>query len=329
VSFSPEQLYVITPVTNPQRYGSRWRLHEQFAEECRAHGVTLVTVEAAFGARDHEVTVPQNGFDQGSSNLVNHYQFRTRDELWLKENLINLGVQRLPPDWKYVAWVDGDLSFVRKDWAVETIHQLQHFHIVQMFQTAIDLGPTEQAFNMYNGFGYSFVEGLPAFTVSSNNYYGVQQNGKYWHPGYAWAARREAFEDLGGLLDFAIMGAADHHMALSLIGHAEKSLPGGVNRNYRDLVFNWQDRATRHIRKNIGYVPGTILHHWHGKKKDRRYIDRWEFIKKWNFDPTVDIKRDYQGLWQLSDQGLRMRNDLRSYFRARNEDSIDFDERGG
>jgi hypothetical protein len=325
VSFLPHQLCVVTSVTNPSRYGSRWRLHEQFVKDCVAQGVTLVTVEGAFAGRVHEVTQPHNGLDQGNP-LVSHYQFRTTDEIWHKENLINLGVQRFPHDWKWVAWVDSDVTFLRRDWAVETIEQLQHFHVVQMFQTAIDLGPTGHAFNMYNGFGYSFAENLPEFHVSNGGYYqGLKQGGKYWHPGFAWAMRRSAWDELGGLMDFAILGAADHHMALSLVGEGEKSLPHGIHPNYRKHVLEWQHRAAIHIRQNLGYVPGTIAHNWHGKKSDRRYWDRWAILKKHNFNPERDLVRDYQGMWKLSNEGLRMRNDLRSYFRSRNEDSIDFE----
>jgi hypothetical protein len=314
MSFTPDQLHVISVISNPQRFQTRYKLYKDFEKEMLEAGVHLVTVETAFGERKHGVTLLDS---------PNHVLLRTSTELWHKENMINLGVQVLPDDWEYVAWIDADISFLRKDWAVETIHQLQHHSIVQLFQNALDLGPLGETFNVYNGFGYSFANGLPEWTTSNHPYAG--KGGKYWHPGFAWAARREAWDDLGGLIDHAILGAADHHMALSLIGKAQQSIPEGIHKNYIDLVLRWQRRADLHIRQNIGYVPGTIAHHWHGKKKDRKYWDRWEILKRWNFDPFIDIKRDYQGLWQLSHEGIRMRNDLRSYFRQRNEDSIDFD----
>ena len=42
-------------------------------------------------------------------------------------------------------------------------------------------------------------------------------------------------------------------------------------------------------------------------------------------DPDRDIRKDHQGLLQLTRAGERMRNDLRGYFRSRNEDSIDLE----
>jgi hypothetical protein len=88
-------------------------------------------------------------------------------------------------------------------------------------------------------------------------------------------------------------------------------------------LLTWQDRANTHIRQNIGYMPGTIYHHWHGRKKDRRYVERWQILLKHGYDPDQDLQRDWQGLYRLSDKGLRMRADLREYFHIRNEDSTE------
>ncbi len=80
-------------------------------------------------------------------------------------------------------------------------------------------------------------------------------------------------------------------------------------------------RAERYIQRNIGYVQGLLLHYFHGSKKDRGYIGREEILWKNRFDPASDIKRDWQGLLQLTDQKSRLRDHLRTYFRSRNEDA--------
>ena len=94
----------------------------------------LHTVEVAFGGRHFEVTEPGN---------PNHLQLRIHmQELWLKECALNLliaDVIRRHPDAKYFAWVDADVLFSRADWAQETLHQLQHYHIVQMWSMCQDL----------------------------------------------------------------------------------------------------------------------------------------------------------------------------------------------
>ena len=214
--------------------------------------------------------------------------------------------------------MDADISFLRPDWVGETIEALQHYPVVQMFETAVDESPTSAVMSTYTGFVSSFLRGLPYGPGAGGSY------GPYWHSGFAWAARREAIDELGGLLDFAILGAADHHMALSLLGRAKVSLPGGVHHNYAAMVYEWQERArVAHMQGNVGCVTGSIAHHWHGSKARRRYKERWDILTEHNFDPLTDIKRDSQGLWQLTKAGFRMRNDIREYFRFRNEDGID------
>jgi hypothetical protein len=146
--------------------------------------------------------------------------------------------------------------------------------------------------------------------------------GTYWHPGYAWAATREAIDTLGGLFDIGIVGAGDHHMACCLIGEGSKSIPQSLHANYKAMVLAWEKRAMR-LHKNIGYVKGTIYHFWHGKKSNRKYKERWEILFEHNFDPISDIHRDWQGVLTLHPSNIGLRDDIRKYFQERNEDSID------
>jgi hypothetical protein len=333
-----ETLYVIAAVSNPWRYHSRYALYYDFEKHMAESGVKLLTVELAYGRRLHAVTQPDNPW---------HVQVRSPHELWHKENLINLGIQRLPPDWRYVAWIDADVTFARPDWAMETLQRLQHYHVVQLFGEAQDLSPDSEPLQRHKGFGWCYCEldeEVPDSNRPAVDCYGPpipgrqHQRAQYvkWHPGFAWAARREAIDALGGLIDFAPLGSADNHMAKALVGTVHRSHHPGVTANYSKWLDEWQYRALKYIRKNIGYVPGLLLHNWHGKKKDRRYWDRWRILVDNAFDPETDIKRDWQGVWQLTDRtydvnpdrSVGLRDGIRNYFRTRNEDSIDVDVNG-
>jgi hypothetical protein len=305
-----EKLWVIAVVSNPQRYCSRYKLFNEFKNRTLRAGANLFIVETALGDRPFEVT----------TGAENELQLRTTHELWHKERMINLGVERLPRDWQYVAWVDADVTFAREDWVEETVHQLQHYDVVQMFHNALDMGPEGQVLNIVEGFMSCFINGKPR--PQFNEYYYASGHPE-WHPGYAWAARREAFDKLGGLIDTAIVGAADRHMAWGMLGVVDGSIPTNASAGYRDKIANWTERANTHVRQNVGYVPGALFHHWHGKKRDRRYHDRWQIIVNHQFEPEKDLRRDWQGLWAFTNDGLRMRNDIRGYFQSRNEDSID------
>ena len=302
-----DDFYVISVISNPVRFESRYDLYMNFKKEMEEAGVKLFTVELQQGDRSFQITESENPM---------HLQLRTYEELWFKESMINLALSRLPKGWKYCAWIDADISFTNKNWAIETVQQLQHYHIVQLFSHAIDLGPNGELVQTHNGFVWSYQSGKP---------WGRGKGYSHFHPGYGWAATREALDLVGGLIDKSILGAGDHHMACALIGKAEDSFPKGIESAYAKYILKWQARAERHLKRDIGYVNGTIYHHWHGKKKDRRYVDRWEILINNSFKPEDDLYRDTQGLYILSDSNIKLRDDIRQYFRSRLEDSQDLE----
>lgn len=320
------KLYVVTCVSNPLRTKSRYDLYKKFAQKVEDAGAILYTVEMAFGDRPHVLTDARN---------PRHLQLRSYFELWHKENMLNLLIQKLPEDWEYVAWIDADVAFLRDDWVNETIEQLQHYMVLQMFSYAQDLSLRHEPMQMHTGFMHDWYHGKVTFNASGN---GSKKNGKKpgyngyggygfdeGHPGYAWAARREALDALGGLIDFAILGSADRHMACALIGEADKSYHPDVHPKYKEQVLEWQDRAERYIKHDVGYMAGTIAHGYHGKKSNRGYNSRWKILVKHQYDPTVDAYRDSKGLIQLWTEDTQMRDDLRKYFRSRHEDDTGSD----
>ncbi len=320
----PDKLYVITPISNPQRFRSRYELYRQFEKHMEESGAILYTVEMAFGGREFEITDPDN---------PRHVQVRGPHVLWYKENLINIGITRLPADWQCVAWIDSDVKFVREDWAQETLHQLQHHEIVQLWSQLQDVSPDYEQLPTKYPFSwcYNWLNGKSPINLPGKDAYPYPYpgGGKGWYgpPGLAWAARRHAIDALGGLVDWAIVGSGDAYMAACLIGGVQHQLRKDYDPEFNRRFMIWQDRAEKHIRRNIGVVPGLAIHFWHGRKINRNYIDRNDIMVRHKFNPTTDLKRDWQGLWQLVDHGdlrsIRLRDDLARYFRTRNEDSID------
>jgi hypothetical protein len=312
-------LYVVTCITNPVRYWARYELYYEFARRVADAGAILYTVEAAYGNRQHAIT------DQANPN---HIQLRMQDEVWHKENLLNLAIQRLPADWKYVAWIDADVLFSRPDWVAETIQQLQTYQVVQLFTEALDLGPNYELIKRHKGYVYCELNGMresPGAYGSEGSRGGVIAGAvpPHFHSGFAWAARREAIDALGGLIDFSILGAADKQMAAGFFGCMEYVVPKDISAGYREQLLLWQDRAERYVKRNVGYVEGLLLHHWHGSKVNRQYFTRWQILTETGFDPELDLKRDWQGMYQLTERSSMLRDRIRGYFRQRNEDSID------
>ena len=294
-------LYVIAVISNPSRFTKRYTLFNEFCERMEnENNVKLFAIELQQGSRPFETN--------------SKIKLRTNDELWFKENLINLAVAHLPDDWEYMAWIDTDIEFQNKNWVRETIEQLQTYKIVQIFTHAIDLGSKGETLHVHIGFCYQYINGEE---------WKEPRYGGTWHPGYAWAIRKDTYDQIGGLIDFPILGSADHHMSLAFIGLGHKYLNNKLNNNYKLLCNIFQERCEKFVKRSIGYVHGTILHHFHGNKADRQYQDRWQILIKNDFDPLRDIIKNSRGLWQLEGSKIKLRDEIIRYFRQRNEDSID------
>lgn len=324
-----QHLVVCLPYANPVRYKSRPRLYKLIAENMAEAGAHVITTEAIFGERPPEVT---------DKNNPRHLQVRGVDELWLKENTLNLAINhasKLFPDWKYLAWVDADVMPMTgsvKHWLMETVQQLQHYHVVQMFKHAVDLGPNGEIISApMESFMSKYIHSGCVKPIKGGFWEGSYYM-EHGHPGYAWSATREALDNMSGpmggpLIEFAILGAADRHMALGLVGCMEQSFEH-LNKEYRHALMQWQVRADRWIKRDVGYVPGSLYHFFHGPKRARGYTDRWKILRDNSFDPMLDLTRDAQGLLKLEtwdERQIKLRDQIRAYFRSRSEDDLRID----
>jgi hypothetical protein len=336
-----QRIHIVGVYNNP----FRWRKRRELFNDWRRHmlnspNVELYVVELAYGDRPHEVTDP----DQWQNDI----QLRTDCEMWHKENLINVGVQRFPSGWKYGGYCDTDFTFTRHDWALEAIHMLQHHQFVQLFSAYADLtGETSTSwsghrpYRMNSSFAWNFTKqdefkAARAHKLTAENCYGLPQRIRSevfpfglapGATGGAWAWRRQAFNIVGGLLDTCILGSGDWHMAFGLIGRYGFDVETERGRNtigHTKTVEQWMARAAKleqHPGKNaIGCVDNFAVHHFHGSKLARAYGERWQILKKHAFDPPGDLTKDWQGVYRWTGNKPGLRDDVRRYFLNRNED---------
>jgi hypothetical protein len=330
-----DQFWVITVLSNPIRYKRRYELYWTFAEMCKQAGVKLITVEEAFGDRQFMVTEPNNPF---------HLQVRSAEELWRKENMLNLGIKHacaIAPSLGFkvreIAWVDADCRSCRppRDWFEETWHQLQHYEFVQMWEYLMDLDyyydpigvPQPGFIANYIKYGSPNPEKFVALQKGRSQSYGTL----FGRPGLAWAANLSALDKVSGvagpLIDISILGAGDWYMSHGLLGLMDLTLKGWKRKcpEYAQYMLDWQTRAERWIKRDVGYVQGTVYHDFHGKKSNRKYGTRGQILIDNRYNPFTDIKKDSQGLYQLETwepRQIKMRDEIRAYFRARSEDEI-------
>lgn len=318
--WSEEQtLHLAAVYSNPFRSRVKRLLFNDFIRHVRTTpNVRLYIVELAYGDRPHEVTgqdTPETQALPGFPPIV-EISLRTTHELWHKENLIDLGVQRFPSTAKYGAYSDGDFHYTRHDWALEAIHLLQHYEFVQLFASYVNLSAEHVPMSYVPSFARNYVEDKR----QQSPYRAGKAGMEFGSPGGGWAWRMSAFDKVGGMLDTCILGSADWHMAVGLTGeadhHPEYKL---ASDGYLSAIRRWQEKA-RIIERNIGVVKQHAIHYWHGSKANRGYMTRPKILGRHQFDPATDLKRDWQGVWQLSGNKPRLRDDIRKYWISRNED---------
>lgn len=304
-------LYVILPYFNFCHYQRRKLLFLDFVERYKSTpGIAIVIVEAALQGDAYDLPNPMTG-------IFAHFRVVTQDPIWLKENLINIGVSKLPENWRMMAWVDADITFLNESWVEDTKRLLTvtPMTVIQMFKTASNLGPDNSVCKVHHGIAWSITSGQHTENVVSKSKY------TEFHPGFAWACSRSAYESMGGLIDWAILGSGDRHMALALVGSAIGSAPGNIHPCYLRRLAEFELKC-KQADLRIGHIEGSILHHWHGRFADRKYAERWNILVKGGFDPDNDITYSSRcGLIQLTPSGKRFAAEIREYFEGRQEDN--------
>jgi hypothetical protein len=297
------KLHVIAVISNPCLYGKRYKLINEFITriELEETDVLLYVVEIAYKNQKFVVTNPNN---------KRHLQIRTETPLWHKENMINLAVKHLlPKKWKAMAWIDSDLEFESNSWALDTLKILNGTKdVVQLFSHCDDMDKNGLAMRTFTSFGYQYTK--------KNKYSGAGPN--FWHPGYAWACTRKAYEKMGGLYDLAVLGSGDNVMAMAYIQNVLKSANQRYTESYLNSILEFQDRV-KGLR--IGYVPGVIRHHYHGSKINRKYTERWEILINHKYDPLLHVKKTKEGvLIPTENCPTAFLDDIMHYFEDRKED---------
>lgn len=336
-----DNLWVITAISNPARFKTRFALYRKFKHHItEGLKLNLITVECAYGNRDHQLTSDIDEVHCSQSTLKNgvttiDVRVRNKTQVWLKENLWNIGLRYIPNDCEYVLFADADIEFTHPHFATELINSLQEYRVVQPFETACDMGPDGQVIGVHRSFGYCHANGWEwrPKPCSTGGYYiekpkakqGPEGFGIPFHPGFAMAFRRSVLDKLQ-LLEIGALGAGDHHMCSALIGKSKLSFPGKIHQNYKKAVLKWEERAKEIVNYSFGYVKGTILHDFHGAKKNRKYVSRWDVLIEHAFDPETDVYKNCQGVVELEvDKKPGLRDAIMTYFKSRNEDSVEIE----
>jgi len=308
------KLWAITSFFNPRNYRTRNDHYHSFRKHLH---VPLITVELSFNSK----------FFLKRGDAEKLVQISCGDVLWQKERLLNLALEQLPQDCEAVAWLDCDILLESKTWNRDSYKLLDEYPLVQPFVNQVNLGPADRVLPRVRAqegdrksFAYCWKNSLVPddyFTRRGlSELLGIDS-------GHAYVARREIV-DRHGFYDAFVIGGADKMMAAAAVGRAgECAKSYGLSARFENHFLSWAREYQEAIGGQIGYVEGNLYHLWHGSIANRDYVNRQTKFKRFDFDPTVDIRQSESGSWEWNSNKAEMHDFVENYFKTRNEDSPD------
>jgi hypothetical protein len=292
-------LNVITVYYNYCQYQSRFQVSKDFIERYQNHPqINLFVVELVYQNQDFVLTNKEN---------QNHLQLRTEHPLWHKENLINIGIQRLlPKDWKYVAWIDCNLEFENNDFIEKTLEKLKNNDFVQMFSLIKYKDKCKNTTEQFYSFVYSVLNNR--FDFSSK-------------PGGAWACTYEGYQKIGKLFDKSLCESD------CILAHALALKRNYYFREKKDVIYlNHVHQYVQNIVNNnisVSCVNNIVSYFWHGNQDVRKYhLFRKQMIVKYHYNPGY-FSYDNSGVLVPSNNcSSQILDYIKAYFNARKEDNI-------
>ena len=230
-----------------------------------------------------------------------HIKYPIPQKIWVKENLINLTVQKhLPKDWKYFCWIDGDVVFESDNWIQNTINSLDEFDIIQMFSMCFNQTVYKKNYH-YGHYGY-------LYNQKKKYYNKITKEIAPTHTGYAWAMNRDFYEKIGGLWDINIIGSADSIIARSAIQDISEETV--LNTNSLNVIYspNYAKKLLEYYLKfkhcKYSYLDNHLFHLYHGDMEKRLYVERHQILFNYKYDHSfIDYNKD--GILYLKNKNLQ------------------------
>jgi len=300
-----EDLYIILPYFNFLNYKSGIKNLELFVQNFKDYNnVKIVLVEAVYK--------PELQLENYSNQLYKHIKVKAEHILWIKENLINIGIKHLPEDWKYVGWIDRDIQFKNPNWANHCIEELQHSDLIQPWKECLFLDEqgqikVEEYFNKGS---------LVNKKILSHCYISCSSNPEephFKHAGHAWCCTRNFYNKIGMLCDKAIVGGGD---GLIVIAIEQKH----KHPHYRYLGSVLEDYCNKLEGTKIGYINETIYHNHHGSIENRNYLKRYDDLYTLDYTPWEHLTYNQDGVLKFTENGRILEEFVELYLLSRNED---------
>lgn len=264
-------------------------------------------------SNNYPVFVIECVFPGASPQVPGATVVRSNSIMFYKEQLLNLLEKSVPERYSKLVCLDGDILFDAPNWLDQVSSALDSVDILQPFHSAGYLIPD-------NTVTSGFLKPSFAYGFSKGGGKSMKALGTY-HPGFAWAFKRNTFRAIGGLYPDAILGGGDLHFILNFY---KGEFPPSYIKKYLGTRLTLEHWNTYHERfqrvaPSLGYLNLRVFHLFHGLIRNRQYTSRYPTIApklqdKW--DDTIHINTD--GLYEFRDP--RINRYVLTYFKTRKED---------
>jgi len=243
---------------------------------------------------------------------VNHQKIDVgwQSVLFIKENLYNIALKNTT--YPKLVFLDSDLECSDPYWFNKTDLLLDSHDLMQPYEKCYWLDETNTHLTREK---ISCIQPILEKTTPC---------GVTHHPGFAWAARRDFLESVGGFCYWHPLGGGDMALWYTLL--PDEAIAGllahcmRVNDYFADtLTYKAYRARVQNFAPRVTYLKGNVLRHfWHGTIDNRQYITR-----NLRYMPDL-VNSDYP--LQVNAQGVlewtqpEYTEMALAYFRSRKED---------
>jgi len=239
-------------------------------------------------------------FEDRRPEIVDAIHVRGNSYMFHKERLCRLLEKQIPSKYTKLAFIDADVIFESNAWYAETSKLLETHDVVQPFETChwMDLS-------------YTKIE-LTRESV-------LKMSGDKWdssyHPGFAWAFRRDWYKKQG-FFDLMLSGSGD---TLSCIGWMKKKIPKSFNSLPKSVERAFKEFAQLPEPRMAYREGGEAFHLYHGTRKNRQYVERHSIL---------NVSNDIEDMITTNDDGVYEWKQLKvnaffvNYFVSRFDDDL-------
>jgi len=285
-----DSFWIIAPIYSFYQgsISKMYQLHMDFENYMESLGLPFCTLEAIRKDRNQKYIVTESGKEP------HNIQIEFYDDLYLRENFINVAVKKIP-DWEYIAWIDGHQVFENPYWWEESIYNMEKVGSVQLFQVLKKLKDDNSTLNVNPG----------------SIYVSLLHSRLGWNPfpyyGNAFAIRREMYEGIGYIADECIAGCCDCVYNYGLMD--EKIDFYYMNRwpNYQGQFIDWVKNAQKVFKGKRKSIRGDLIHLHHEEKFS--YGSLLDEMNKMNFEKKRDVTRDDNFTIKLTNDKIREKFD--------------------